>query len=385
MNTSRINICAQHQPVRSRGLGHVPGGPRLSRIRTAILALSVLAAPAALGACAGAGESVGSDVGDAASSSGAPVEVRFTLTEFAIQAEETTFRTGVPYRFVIENEGVIAHDFRITARGEAEAMAGAHVPGETHAHGTELMLVHEADLPPGATHTEEITFLRPGDFEIACHVAGHLQAGMHIPITIEGDVLAEATPIDPASITYDPDAMPDMPCHAMGITIMGDCTEEDVERLKAEILEGAAGGMGEMMPGEMGAMPGEMGEMPEGMMDGDHAHGDEAMPGGMMSEDAMSGMMGNMMGGEMMENMMGSGEMAQWMQQRILFDLSSRRDEACQVVEPNTIIGACTPEEVARLVGEIMATIDQAPDEAHEDEGSGEDGDHGHDDSSGEG
>ena len=331
------------------------------------IALFALLAPLALGACGATDEADrGADDGELAADLAA-IEVRFVLDEFSIDAEQTAFRTGVPYRFVIENTSVLAHDFRITELGEAEAMAGMHVAGEVHEHGTELMMVHETDLPPGGTYTQEITFLRPGDFEIACHVAGHLQAGMHIPITIEGDVLAEATPIDPASITFDPGSMSDMPCHAMGITIMGDCSEADIERLRAEILDRSAGTMGgeQMDDDDHGHEPMSDSMMPGGMM-----------PGDMMSEEMMAEMMARMMGGMMGEGMMGegmmdedmmhrmmermrSGEMAERMRQRIVFDLASRRDEACQVVQPNTIIGACTPEDIARLVAEIMASMDE--------------------------
>ncbi len=165
-----------------------------------------------------------------------PIEVRIKMTEFAIESSLTTFRTGVPYRLVLDSAGALAHDFRITPRGEAQSMVGMQSDGHAHEHGNELLIVPEPDLPPGATVTKDITFNQPGDFEFACHVAGHLEAGMVLPIAVAGETVVMPTPIDPASIRFDAGAMADMPCHAMGLTIMGDCRPEDVERLKAEIL-----------------------------------------------------------------------------------------------------------------------------------------------------
>ena len=142
-------------------------------------------------------------------------------------------------------------------------MIGMQSDGHAHEHGTELMIVKEPDLPPGAHVTKDITFNQPGEYEFACHVLGHLEAGMLLPIAVTGEVVVMPTPIDPAGITYNAEAMAGMPCHAMGLTIMGDCQPEDVERLKAGILakdEAARAKLGG------GAMMGD-----------DHEHADDAM------------------------------------------------------------------------------------------------------------
>jgi len=47
--------------------------------------------------------------------------------------------------------------------------------------------VTEDKLPPGATITVEYTFtepMTPGDLEIACHISGHYESGMKMPITV---------------------------------------------------------------------------------------------------------------------------------------------------------------------------------------------------------
>jgi len=45
--------------------------------------------------------------------------------------------------------------------------------------------VGEAELPPGTIVTREFTFTQTGDFEFACHVSGHYEAGMLLPITVQ--------------------------------------------------------------------------------------------------------------------------------------------------------------------------------------------------------
>ena len=48
-----------------------------------------------------------------------------------------------------------------------------------------LIQVDEAELPAGATVTRDFAFTQTGDFEFACHVPGHYEAGMLLPITVQ--------------------------------------------------------------------------------------------------------------------------------------------------------------------------------------------------------
>lgn len=306
-----------------------------------------------------------------------PIEVRIKLTEFAIESPVTTFQTGVPYRFVLDSAGALAHDFRITPRGESQSMMGMQSDGHAHEHGNELMVVKEAELAPGTSVSKDITFLQPGEYEFACHVPGHMEAGMLLPINVTGSVVVMPTPIDPAAIHYDADAMAGMPCHAMGLTIMGDCQPEDVERLKAELLAKDAAMRARLGDG---AMPG----MGQAMGDGAMGMG-AMMEGGMMDMDAMmqNGMMEKMMAGGMMDRMMSGGMLGRMATGRIIIDRVTRRDEPCQVVDSRIILGACTAEDIARLAAEILpgvedeaAALDAAAG-AMEDHHEGDD-DHGH-------
>ena len=105
-------------------------------------------------------------------SGGSPAEVQIILSDFRIESPQTTFSTDEPYRFVIKNEGTLPHDWAIMPRGETDT-------------GRALIQIDESQLQPGATVTEELAFAQTGDFEFACYVPGHYEAGMLLPITIQ--------------------------------------------------------------------------------------------------------------------------------------------------------------------------------------------------------
>jgi uncharacterized cupredoxin-like copper-binding protein len=47
--------------------------------------------------------------------------------------------------------------------------------------------IDDGTFAPGTTQTLTVTFTKPetaGTLEFACHVAGHYEQGMHIPITV---------------------------------------------------------------------------------------------------------------------------------------------------------------------------------------------------------
>lgn len=130
--------------------------------RAALSLMAILAVVLLVSAC-----------GSASGQSGAnPTEVQITLSEFKIESSQTTFTTGTPYRFVIKNEGSVAHDWAIMPRGGTDTSQA-------------LVQVDEDELPPGATVTQEFTFTESGDWEFACHVPGHYEAGMLLPITVQ--------------------------------------------------------------------------------------------------------------------------------------------------------------------------------------------------------
>lgn len=111
-----------------------------------------------------------------------PVEVKVTISEYAIESSITNFKVGVPYHFVVTNKGAIPHEIMLMnsldATGgmgmdEMDAMALAHL--------------EENDLPSGGTATFDYTFIQPaatGELEFACHLPGHYEVGMKLSITV---------------------------------------------------------------------------------------------------------------------------------------------------------------------------------------------------------
>ncbi len=83
-------------------------------------------------------------------------------------------REGETIRFVVRNSGRLMHEMVIGTREELQAHAAmmAKHPGMEH---DEPYMAHVA---PGKRGSMVWTFNRAGDFEFACLVAGHFEAGM---------------------------------------------------------------------------------------------------------------------------------------------------------------------------------------------------------------
>jgi uncharacterized cupredoxin-like copper-binding protein len=90
-------------------------------------------------------------------------------------------KKGEQVRFVLQNKGALAHEFRLaTVRDNDEhAAMMREMPGMTH---------HEANaitLGPGKSGEILWRFSQPGRFEFACLIPGHREAGMHGTVTVK--------------------------------------------------------------------------------------------------------------------------------------------------------------------------------------------------------
>ncbi len=116
-----------------------------------------------------------------AANPGQTVNVQVTLTDFRIQSSITTFSTGVHYHFTVTNNGAVAHQALImppepatTSADQATQMSLAGIGGN--------------GIGPGTTQTFDYTFTKAypaGQLEFACHLPGHYDAGMHLPIVVQ--------------------------------------------------------------------------------------------------------------------------------------------------------------------------------------------------------
>jgi uncharacterized cupredoxin-like copper-binding protein len=126
-----------------------------------VLAASILVATVMLAGCG---------LGRSATGAG-PVEVRVSASEFRFAASQTTFTVGTPYHFVLTNAGLEGHDWMIMPRGEQD-------------ESKKLIGVEDDQFGPRASVTRDFTFASSGSYEMACHVSGHYEAGMVLPIVV---------------------------------------------------------------------------------------------------------------------------------------------------------------------------------------------------------
>ena len=93
--------------------------------------------------------------------------MRFTPADISVKQGETV-------RLFIRNEGQVMHEFVIGTKKELDEHAALMMkfPGMEH---SEPYMAHVA---PGKTGEIVWTFNRAGEFDFACLIAGHYQAGM---------------------------------------------------------------------------------------------------------------------------------------------------------------------------------------------------------------
>ena len=114
-------------------------------------------------------------------------DVEILMTEFAFAPESVTVAAGETIRFVLTNEGVVPHEFRLSNEHRIEEhIAAGHEDHEEeggHHEGGDIFIEVEA----GAT--DEITMTFPEDTtlytDIACLIPGHFEAGMHAELTYD--------------------------------------------------------------------------------------------------------------------------------------------------------------------------------------------------------
>lgn len=113
------------------------------------------------------------------------INVEVTLNDFGIESSLTEFKTGVPYHFIVTNEGQVPHEFMLMPVSEHMGMSGMSSMEEWDK--LALMMIPIEQLPVGATAEADYTFagIPEGNIEMVCMTPGHFEAGMHTPITIK--------------------------------------------------------------------------------------------------------------------------------------------------------------------------------------------------------
>ena len=100
--------------------------------------------------------------------------------DMRFKPDRISVKLGETLRFVVRNDGQVLHEFVIgtKAANDKHAALMLKFPGMEH---DEPYMAHVA---PGKTVEIVWTFNRAGQFEFACLIAGHYQAGMVGAITV---------------------------------------------------------------------------------------------------------------------------------------------------------------------------------------------------------
>jgi len=113
-------------------------------------------------------------------------EVKITLKEFSVESSITSFQMGVPYHFVVSNEGSVEHEIMIVPSNAHDAMGMPMNMVEMDK--MSLAMIDASDLPAGSTASFDYTFTElasDGSLEFACYTPGHYEAGMKLPIMVK--------------------------------------------------------------------------------------------------------------------------------------------------------------------------------------------------------
>ncbi len=100
-------------------------------------------------------------------------KMRFTVDKIEVKQGDTV-------KFVLKNDGKIMHEFVIGTKQDLDEHAALMIKFPTMEHSEPYM----AHIPPGKTGEVIWTFNKPGNFDFACLIAGHYQAGMVGKITV---------------------------------------------------------------------------------------------------------------------------------------------------------------------------------------------------------
>lgn len=96
--------------------------------------------------------------------------------------DKVDVKRGETIRFVVKNSGKVLHEYVMGTKKELDEHAALMVKFPTMEHDEPYM----AHVEPGKTGQIIWHFNRAGDFDFACLIAGHYQAGMVGKITVAG-------------------------------------------------------------------------------------------------------------------------------------------------------------------------------------------------------
>jgi uncharacterized cupredoxin-like copper-binding protein len=107
----------------------------------------------------------------AGKSSSSSTKIDVTMTDFQFQPNAFTVPAGQEISLSAANSGAVVHSFVIMKQGQS---AGTEFNEEDQPN-----VYWQVEIQPGGSAETSFTAPdAPGEYEIVCHVPGHLQAGM---------------------------------------------------------------------------------------------------------------------------------------------------------------------------------------------------------------
>ena len=101
--------------------------------------------------------------------------IEFAMTDnMRFTPDRLDVKQGETVRIVLKNNGATLHEFVLGTKAVLDEHAALMVKFPTMEHDEPYM----AHVPPGKTGEIVWTFNRTGEFDFACLIAGHYQAGM---------------------------------------------------------------------------------------------------------------------------------------------------------------------------------------------------------------
>ena len=109
--------------------------------------------------------------------SGPSTKLKVEMTDFAFTPNYFTVPAGEEITVNIAHHGIVVHEFIIMKPG---TNAGEHFDEE------DLPNIYQSvEVPPG--HSQSFTFIapaEPGEYQVVCGIAGHIESGMTATLTV---------------------------------------------------------------------------------------------------------------------------------------------------------------------------------------------------------
>ena len=113
----------------------------------------------------------------ACQSSGPSTKINVEMTDFAFTPNHFTVPAGEEITVNIAHNGIVVHDFIIMNPGTTA--------GDTFDEEDMPKVYKFVEVPPG--HSQSFSFIAPsvpGDYQVVCGIAGHLESGMTATLTV---------------------------------------------------------------------------------------------------------------------------------------------------------------------------------------------------------